>query len=107
LLKKTFNECCKAAFLCGFTKHNMLSTRTEHNFNFSFSSISNPIIRTICSFYRQLFNAEIETVIVQSNKFKKQKIFILKFKKNAIQISEKLNVYNFSKEIFIPTIYGK
>ncbi|AHF58175.1 DNA-binding protein WhiA [Spiroplasma eriocheiris] len=94
VVKKSFAPCCQKAFLGGFTKYNMKLNISDHYFNFEVSSISNPVIRAIYTFFRHSFDAEIETIIVQSNKLKKHKTFILKIKKNARYILEALHVYD-------------
>ncbi|AGM25743.1 hypothetical protein SSYRP_v1c01470 [Spiroplasma syrphidicola EA-1] len=93
--KKSFDLASQKSFLSGFIKYNMNLKLNNNYFNFEVSSISNSIIRMVYGFLKNLYQTDIEVIIIQSNKLKKTKTFVLKIKKDAVKILTDLNIYNF------------
>ncbi|WP_425379239.1 DNA-binding protein WhiA [Spiroplasma endosymbiont of Polydrusus pterygomalis] len=105
IVKKEFDQMCQKAFLAGFVKYNMILRISNHFFNFEVSSISNAIIRTIYTFLKNLYQVNIDIIIVQSTKLKKNKTFILRIKEPATEILKDLHIFDADlnqKIIFIP-----
>lgn len=104
IVKKEFDLICQKVFLCGFVKYNMTLNIGNHYFNFEVSSISNPIIRTIYTFLKNLYQVEIDIIIMQTAKLKKNKTFILRIKERAAEILKDLNIFDADTNQKIVTI---
>lgn len=94
IVRKEFDPICQKAFLCGFVKYNMTLNISNHYFNFEVSSISNAIIRTIYTFFKNLYHVEIDIIIMQTTKLKKNKTLILRIKEQAAEILKDLNIFD-------------
>ncbi|WP_425380199.1 DNA-binding protein WhiA [Spiroplasma endosymbiont of Stenodema calcarata] len=110
IIKKEFDPICQKAFLSGFVKYNMTLNISDHFFNFEVSSISNAIIRTIYAFFKNLYQVEIDIIIIQTTKLKKNKTFILRIKERATEILKDLNIFDADtnqKLIMIPSDWNE
>ncbi|WP_338954762.1 DNA-binding protein WhiA [Spiroplasma endosymbiont of Polydrusus cervinus] len=94
IVKKEFDQMYQKAFLTGFVKYNMILRISNHFFNFEVSSISNVIIRTIYNFLKNLYQVNIEIIIVQNTKLKKNKTFILRIKERVTEILKDLHIFD-------------
>ncbi|WP_374696818.1 DNA-binding protein WhiA [Spiroplasma endosymbiont of Polydrusus formosus] len=105
IIKKEFDQMCQKAFLAGFVKYNMILIISNNFFNFEVSSINNAIIRTIYTFLKNLYQVNIEIIIVQNTKLKKNKTFILRIKEWSTEILKDLHIFDYDlnqKIIAIP-----
>lgn len=97
--KKQFNLCCQQALLTAFIKYNgKVIRKTSSSITVEVYSNNNSVIRMIFSFLKNNYDLQIETLVIESKKLRKSRVFILKLKTNGQAILQDLDVYDFSQD---------
>lgn len=97
--KKQFNICCQQALLTAFIKYNgKVIRKNNYDVTIEVYSNNNSVIRMVYSFLKNNYDLQIETLVIESKKIRKSRVFILKLKTNGQAILQDLDVYDFSQD---------